>query len=73
MRQHGNEFDHLGWNIVVSFNNRRGNIPFALASQLHDSNIDVICVPDMKYPEEEFVLKTTKVVDSLLDVIDHLK
>ncbi|WP_235069550.1 HAD family phosphatase [Turicibacter sp. TJ11] len=39
----------------------------------HAGNIDVICVPDMKYPEEEFVLKTTKVVDSLLDVIDHLK
>ena len=28
----------------------------------HAGNIDVICVPDMKYPEEEFVLKTTKVV-----------
>ena len=36
-------------------------------------NIDVICVPDMKYPEEEFATKTLKIVDSLLDVIEHLK
>ena len=36
-------------------------------------NIDVICVPYMKYPEEEFATKTLKIVDSLLDVIEHLK
>ena len=35
--------------------------------------IDVICVPDKKYPEEKFACKTTKIVDSLLDVIDYLK
>lgn len=39
----------------------------------HAGNIDVICIPDMKYPEEEFVLKTIKIADSLLDVIHHLK
>lgn len=39
----------------------------------HAGNIDVICVPDMKYPEEEFALKTIKIADSLLDVIHHLK
>ena len=39
----------------------------------HAGNIDVICVPDMKYPEEEFAAKTLKIVDSLLDVIEHLK
>ena len=39
----------------------------------HAGNIDVICVPDMKYPEEEFASKTLKIVDSLLDVIEHLK
>lgn len=39
----------------------------------HAGNIDVICVPDMKYPAEEFASKTLKIVDSLLDVIEHLK
>lgn len=35
--------------------------------------IDVICIPDKKYPEEKFACKTTKIVNSLLDVIDYLK
>ena len=35
--------------------------------------IDVICVPDMKYPEPQFVEKVTKIVDSLDEVIDYLK
>ena len=39
----------------------------------HAGNIDVTCAPDMKYPEEEFASKTLKIVDSLLDVIEHLK
>ena len=39
----------------------------------HAGNIDVICVPDMKYPDEEFANKTVKIVESLLEVIDHLK
>jgi len=36
-------------------------------------NIDVICVPDMKYPEPEFAEKVTKMVDSLEDVITYLE
>ncbi len=39
----------------------------------YDAGIKVICIPDMKYPEEEFAAKTLKIVDSLLDVIEHLK
>ena len=39
----------------------------------HAGNIDVICVPDMKYPDEEFKAKTLKIVESLLDVIEHLR
>ncbi len=39
----------------------------------HDGHIDVICVPDMKYPEPQFVEKVTKIVDSLDEVIDYLK
>lgn len=36
-------------------------------------NIDVICVPDMKYPEKEYEEKVTQIVDSLEDVIQYLK
>lgn len=36
-------------------------------------NIDVICVPDMKYPEPEFADKVLKMVDSLEDVITYLE
>lgn len=39
----------------------------------YKGKIDVICVPDKKYPEKEFASKTTKIVDSLLDVIDYIK
>lgn len=39
----------------------------------HDGHIDVICIPDMKYPEPQFVEKVTKIVDSLDEVIDYLK
>lgn len=39
----------------------------------YDGHIDVICVPDMKYPEPQFVEKVTKIVDSLDAVIDYLK
>ena len=38
----------------------------------HDGNIDVICIPDMKHPEEAFATKAIKIVESLLDVIEHL-
>lgn len=33
------------------------------------ANIPVICIPDMKYPEDEFASKTYKIVDSLNDVL----
>lgn len=39
----------------------------------YDGHIDVICVPDMKYPEEEFASKTTDIVNSLEDVITYLE
>lgn len=39
----------------------------------HCGGIDVICIPDMKYPEEEFANKTLKIVTSLHDVITHLQ
>lgn len=39
----------------------------------HGGNIKVICIPDMKYPEPQFVEKTTKIVNSLHDVIDYVK
>lgn len=38
-----------------------------------DGHIDVICVPDMKYPEPEYECQITKVVDSLNDVIEYLE
>lgn len=39
----------------------------------YDGHIDVICVPDMKYPEPEFASKAIKIVDSLDDVIEFLQ
>jgi len=39
----------------------------------YDGGIDVICVPDMKYPEPEFEAMVTKIVDSLEDVIEYLQ
>lgn len=39
----------------------------------YDGGIDVICVPDMKYPEPQFEAMVTKIVDSLEDVIEYLK
>jgi HAD superfamily hydrolase (TIGR01509 family) len=39
----------------------------------YSGNIDVICVPDMKYPLEEFASKTSAIVDSLDDVIPWLE
>ena len=38
----------------------------------YSGNIDVICIPDMKYPEQEFEKMTTKILDSLDQVIDFL-
>lgn len=39
----------------------------------HSGNIQVICVPDMKYPEPEFEAMATRIVKSLHDVIDFVK
>ena len=35
--------------------------------------IDVICIPDMKYPNPEFASKATDIKTSLLDIIDVVK
>ena len=39
----------------------------------NNANIDVICIPDMKRPDDNHLSKTLKVFDSLLEVIDFLK
>lgn len=39
----------------------------------YSGHIDVICVPDMKYPEPEFACQVTKIVESLEDVITYLE
>lgn len=39
----------------------------------YSGNIPVICIPDMKYPEEQYVQMTTHILDSLDLVIDQLK
>ena len=35
--------------------------------------LDVICIPDMKYPEHIYQVKTTAIFSSLDDVINYLK
>ncbi len=37
------------------------------------ANIPVICIPDLKSPQEEILIKATYVFESLFDVIDFLK
>ncbi len=39
----------------------------------YSANIPVICIPDMKYPEDHFASKTTEILDSLDQVIHFLK
>ncbi len=39
----------------------------------YKGHIDVVCVPDMKYPELEFAKMTIKIIDSLEKVIDILE
>ncbi len=39
----------------------------------YSGKIKVICIPDMKYPEEAYASKTTKILPSLEEVIDYLK
>ena len=39
----------------------------------YSGNIKVICVLDMKYPDEQYKVMTTKIVDTLHEVIDYVK
>lgn len=38
----------------------------------YSANIKVICIPDMKYPEEKYAAMTYKIMDNLLQVKDLL-
>ena len=38
-----------------------------------DGNLPVICVPDMKYPLDQYARRCTEICDSLLDVLQLLK
>ena len=39
----------------------------------HNAKISVICIPDMKIPEEQYANKTTCILDSLHQVIDYIE
>lgn len=39
----------------------------------YQGGIDVICIPDMKYPEPAYEQKATSIKSSLFDVIEYLK
>lgn len=39
----------------------------------YDAHIPVICIPDMKYPQNQYVHKTTKIYQTLYDVIEYLE
>jgi len=39
----------------------------------YSAGMQVICIPDLKYPTEEYVEKATAVKESLFDVISYLK
>lgn len=39
----------------------------------YNGNIDVICIPDMKYPQPEFEKHTKAILKNLTAVIDYLK
>lgn len=39
----------------------------------YSAGMQVICIPDLKYPTEEYVEKATAVKESLFDVIKYLK
>lgn len=39
----------------------------------YDANIPVICIPDMKFPQELYVIKTTAILSSLDQVIDYIE
>lgn len=39
----------------------------------HQANIKVLCVPDMKYPTEPYASMTTRIINSLNEVITYLE
>ena len=39
----------------------------------YDAKVPVYCIPDLKYPHEEYVQKASGIFSSLLDVIDLLE
>lgn len=39
----------------------------------HNAHISVICIPDMKYPDENYANKTTCILNSLNEVIDYIE
>lgn len=39
----------------------------------HNAHISVICIPDMKYPDEDYANKTTCILNSLNEVIDYIE
>ena len=38
-----------------------------------NAKISVICIPDMKYPDEDYANKTTCILNSLNEVIDYIE
>ena len=39
----------------------------------YDAGIPVICIPDLKYPQQEYIDKTEAVLQSLKDVISYIQ
>ena len=39
----------------------------------YNAKIRCICIPDMKYPDQEYINKTYKLFNCLLDVLEYLK
>ncbi|WP_028043243.1 HAD family hydrolase [Candidatus Stoquefichus massiliensis] len=39
----------------------------------YDAHIPVICIPDMKYPHDDYIKKATRIYSSLEDVISYLE
>ena len=39
----------------------------------YDAHIPVICIPDMKYPHDEYIKKVEKIYSSLEDVISYIE
>lgn len=39
----------------------------------YNAHIPVICIPDLKYPQEKYVKQTIKIYNTLLDVIPFIE